>query len=620
MFAIVIDTESASAGRNIRAISDALRGGVKPAATWSDGTVAVAAGVSGILAEDVFDRQPIVESDLIFASQARIDNRDEILHSLGVERAQWPQIADSDVVFRAYRRWGEDCVQQLTGDYAFAAHHRDSGRTVAAVDHVGLVRLHYAEYGGLLVISTQLNALLACRDVPRELNFAALGALIAPKVLKEQTPFAQVRVLLGGHLLHRQAGGQAARRKWWQPDATIRTFYRDPRDYVRQANELFERAVAAELRATGGIAATLSGGLDSTLVAAVAAKQLKAQGRTIAVYTAIPEPGLACETGRKFEANDWPYAAAVAGLHDNMVHASVTPGGRCSLDVLDGLYAQSRTVARNTANCIWVDEIAHRSAQAGARVLLIGGRGNATTSYDCNDVLADLFRRGRWLTALCHVHHRLARADRSRLRTIAADLIPGARALVSRLRRLTGRPERAGAICLTAAFRAQHAQALAVPSADPSSRDVMVRFMTAPVKTWGPDPLPQWSVEFRDPTADRRLIECLLSFPPEAFAIAGRSRGLARAMGEGIVPDIVRLRTTRGAQMPELAAIIAAHAATYRAVLDRAARCEPIRAIIELGEVRAALDRIVAGSAASHEPYMVDRAAAVALFILGETV
>ena len=621
MFVFIVDPRGGVSRPDIQAMADTLRGGDTPVRSWCDehGRAAVAAGATGILPEDVFDRQPIVSDDLIFAAQARIDNRDDILERLGLPRAQWHEIADSEVLYRAYRRWGEDCVQELTGDYAFAAFHRNSGRTVAGVDHIGSVRMFYASVDGKLLLATQLNALLAHSDAPRELNANGLGLLIAPRIEPGTTPFKHVRGLIGGHLLIHE-GGTVQLRKWWQPDPTIRTRYRDPRDYVSHTKQMFDRAVAACLRSTSGVSTTMSGGLDSTLVSTTAALQLKARGQTITAYTSVPEPGLACAEFPNWESDDWPYAAAVAALHDNMEHVAVTPGGRCSLDIIGDVHRTARTPVRNVANYIWCNEIAFRSAQRGARVVLGGSKGNATVSYEGDGALGDFFWQGRWVTALQFARQgadgHWPAAARAIAREVAAQKV---RDLGARLRGAPNDAPRAGEICLTPDFKQKCAQALNFRNSGVMSRAGMLRFMMNPGKFWGGDDLAQWGVENRDPTGDRALIECLMSFPREAFLIDGRRRGLARAMGEGQVPDVVRLRTTRGAQMPELASIIAAHAPAYRKALECAAQLPLYRSIVDVEQVRALLNRICEGKAAAFEAYTLDRAITVGLFIAGET-
>ena len=506
MFAIIVDPHGGASRPDILAMAGALRGGLAPVKTWNDehGRAAAAAGATGILPEDAFDRQPIVDDDLVFAAQARIDNRDEVLEQLGVPRAQRREIADLEVLYRAYRRWGEDCVQELTGDYAFAAFHRDSGRTVAAVDHIGSVRLFYALADGKLLLATQLNALLIHPAAPRELNAIALGLLIAPRLEPGATPFKNVHGLMGAHVLIHEAGSIRLR-KWWLPDPTIRTRYRDPRDYVSHAMEVFDRAVAACLRSTGAISTTMSGGLDSTLVSATAAVQLKARGQTLTAYTAVPEPGLACEKHPGWEADDWPYAAAVAAQHDNMQHIAVTPGGLCSLDIIEAVHRSARTPVRNVANHIWGGEIASRSAQSGARVVLSGGRGNATVSYDGNGALRDLVLQGQWIRALRLAVSGAAGNWPRAVRAVARQVAPTKlHDLVARMLGNSGDAARAGEIYLTREFRQTCADALNFRNPGTLGRAGMVRFMTKPIKFWSAESLLLYNVESAIPLLPAR--------------------------------------------------------------------------------------------------------------------
>ena len=145
--------------------------------------------------------------------------------------------------------------------------------------------------------------------------------------------------------------------------------------------------------------------------------------------------------------------------------------------------------------------------------------------------------------------------------------------------------------------------------------------MMHPGHQWAADTAAQWGLEDRDPTGDRRLIELLLSFPLEAFSIAGWPRGLARAMGLGLVPDMVRYRKTRGAQVPEIARIIAVHSAKYREALEEAIGSAHFRLIFETEQVRALLERVCHGNTGGNTGRIgaitLDRVADVSLFLTG---
>ena len=114
-------------------------------------------------------------------------------------------------------------------------------------------------------------------------------------------------------------------------------------------------------------------------------------------------------------------------------------------------------------------------------------------------------------------------------------------------------------------------------------------------------------VEGRDPFSDRRFIETILSFPMEAFLAGGRSRGLAREMGAGIVPDSIRLRRNRGAQSPESAGIVQRHAERYEAAL-RALEASPSCAeVFDLEAASRTFRKLAAGAGNLAEAYSIER-------------
>ena len=624
MFVLVAAQQGQVGLPEITAMAMSLRGGQRTPELWcdADGRAAAAGTVFGALQQDEFCRQPFVSNDLTFVAQARIDNREEVLSKLAIAREHGRTASDCDVLHLAYRRWRENCVNELSGDYAFAAWHPDTGRVVASIGHSNSVRLYYLVSGGKLLVSSQLGALLAHPTTlsSRELNLPALGQIIAPLIEPGSTPYARIRSLVCGHQLIWDRGTLTLRR-WWQPDTTVRVRYRDSRDYVAHAKEIFDRAVRDCLRSVGGIAATLSGGLDSTLVSATAARELKRHGRTLTAYTSVPEPGLPCTFRPGWESDDSPYARAVVAGHDNMQHVAVTPGGLCPLDILPAIHECSRTPVRNQANHLWMGHISRMAAQSGARVMLTGGMGNATISASGEGAVRGLLGQLRLRAALdlagSYLQHGAGQHNAGAAwRKLVGDLLGPH--VVALIRRLLGRgavvPERPGARFLSPTFRAACGELPHFPRV--GGRRAALRFALFPrAALWAADPIPQWGIEWRDPTADRRLMECLLSFPLEAFVVDGRNRGLARAMGEGLVPDIVRFRRTQGAQVPETAAIIARHAPRYHGALEQLAATADFSALVDIDRLRGSLERLCAGAQDLMLALTVDRAMDVGLFI-----
>lgn len=602
MFAASAGPQHSLSPSAFAAMLGALRGSSGPMAAWQaeDLSAALGGAPTGILPEDEFDRQPWQFGKLSVVAAGRLDDRRALLARLGIRGGE--TMADSEIIARACARWGTEVPQHLYGEWALAMWDAAERRLFAAVDHVGCVRLYFHRQGHVLHLATQLAALMAHPDVRPEIDRRLLGLHVAPRVVLGTTMFREIEHLPGGSSLTWQEGDLSIRR-WWQPDTATRARFRRDSDYVEEAKALFDAAVAARLRTSGGIVAALSGGLDSPLVAATAARRL---ARPLPVYTSVPEPGLALEERRFWDADDWPFAAAVAAMHPNMVHHRVAPDGQAAVDVFPEIHRSSRTPARNATNQVWYLRIARAAQTQGARVILGGDRGNVSLTVD------GAYGPRDWASADYYRFHlrRLGRRLRDPRSWHALAGRPR-HANTPALRR-GGDRLRAGADLLSPEFRAAHREELRpLGNADPHG--AFLKFATMPEKLPSPDLMALFGCEWRDPMRDRRLLEALITYPFSVFRAGGRDRGLARAVAKGRLPDMVRLRTNRGAQAPDAAAWVQAHEARYRAAFA-IVRASPIaNEIIDMVRTEQVLDALCAGDR-TQDCYSLHRALDAGMF------
>jgi asparagine synthase (glutamine-hydrolysing) len=606
MFILIAGRNSAERDGLLETLASKLRGGTGSPRQWRDPErhAAAAASVFGVLPEDVFDAQPIVGEARVFVCQARLDNRDDLMRDLGLSAG-----ADSAVLFSAYARWGERCLQKLSGDFAFVVWHRREGRVVAAVDPLGERRLLWARSGNALIVSAQLPPILAHPDVSQSPDLLALARLFDVGIDRQSTPFASVRALPGGHMLEWR-GGDVRVDRWWSPETNPSVWYRDPNDYIDDARELFSRAVAATLRSRVPISSTLSGGLDSGLVTTTAARQLAANRQSITAYTAVPSPGLTPSERQDWETDDRGYASEVVAATGNIDHRLVSPDGQCTLDVVSQIHDRSLTPTKSATNLLWLGAISSSAARAGSRVLLMGQAGNTALSWRGIGAIYELAMRGRWPTMLVCARLEAADTHRSLARVLASAAKAGLQSVFGK-----NAIEVASIKFVRAERRPAIADRRGMFAERPGSRQQWVAFATTPKHVWWPDPIVQWNVEWRDPTANRWLIERLLKFPAYAFRSGGRDRGLARTLAAGLLPDRVRLRRTQGAQVPEAPSLIAANSSRYYATLELMKTSPACRELFDFDSLKESLDAICGGSLDYYLSLAVDRAFDVGLFL-----
>src|ERR1700679_3759876 len=219
MFVAIAGTDCDAPLAELAAMAAALRGSDRAPRLWREarGLAGFGAAPTGILPEDRFDAQPLSNDSLVFVCEARLDNRAELISRLDIDRWRAVELADSAILALAYERWGEETPQHVYGDFAFVAWQPKSRKLVAATDHIGTIPLFYCQRGERIFLATQLAALMAHPSVPKTLDIAALGLMVAPKLGLGGTMFESIRHLPGGSLLVFH-GAKLRCRRWWIPD------------------------------------------------------------------------------------------------------------------------------------------------------------------------------------------------------------------------------------------------------------------------------------------------------------------------------------------------------------------------------------------------------------------
>jgi asparagine synthase (glutamine-hydrolysing) len=554
---------------------DLLSRGDPARAIWLDDSGAFAAACRAVplLPEDVLDVAPFVDLELIFVCRARLDDRAGLLQRLQIDTTRGAALSDAQILRQCYKKWREETPQQVYGDFAFVAWERWSRRTVAATDHLGNFPLFYCRAGGRILFASQLGALLACPAVRANLDPQALGRMAAGELPQGRTMFEGIHVLPGGQLLiHHDE--MVRTEQWWRPDTTPREVHAHTRDYVEEARALFDSAVASRLRARGGVIATMSGGLDSTLVAVTAARQMSTSGKVLEAFTAIPQ-------------DDVAWATAVADFQPNIRQRMVSPAGMTPLDILPVAHSLAHTPVGNPANLVWRWQMTARAAHNRVRVILCGDRGNQSISYAGDLCDANFIRLRRIAGA--------AQQTWDRVRCIGAG--PRGTNTAAAVDQWIQRPTPLG------------------QDEPPSSeRELFARAMTAPHSAARVDFMSQFGVEWLDPTADRKLLERLLTFPLHIFRVGNRPCGLARELGRGRLPDSVRLRRARGAHFPDQTAWFTQAADDYRKAFQSLRESAICAAFLDLASLEPLLTTLCAGSGSPAQALTVHRALDAGLF------
>jgi asparagine synthase (glutamine-hydrolysing) len=262
-------------------------------AIWSDGSIGLAHTMLRTTHESAGEQQPAcLDGRFWITADARLDSRTELMAE--VERGGRKigrSVPDSTLILHAYAAWGAECAGHLRGDFSFAIWDARSKTLFCARDHFGIKPFYYAQLGEFFLFSNTLNGVRLHPDVSGELNDTAIGdfLLFGLNYDNATTSFRDVQRLPPAHCLTFSSSGLHIKR-YWAPPTDGRIRHAKDGEYIEQFQALLQDAVADRLR-TDRVGILLSGGLDSSSVAAVA-KEVSAkrgQAAEICGYTSIYE-------------------------------------------------------------------------------------------------------------------------------------------------------------------------------------------------------------------------------------------------------------------------------------------------------------------------------------------
>ncbi|HTW23571.1 MAG TPA: asparagine synthase-related protein [Candidatus Baltobacteraceae bacterium] len=497
---------------------------------WADGAVGFGHTLLRTGRASVGERQPAsLEARYWIVADARLDSHAELEAELDSAERRVPSDAgDAELILQAYAAWGEDCVQHLRGDFAFAIWDARRRTLFCARDHFGIKPFYYADLGGTFLFSNTLDCVRLHPEVSDELNDAAIAdfLLFGLNCDVATTTFRDIQRLPAAHFLMVSPAGVRMERYWSAP-TNGRIRYRRDEDYIEHFLLLMGAAVSDRIRADR-VGIWLSGGMDSSTVAALAREIAEANGApelrayTVSVEKLMPdqEASLARQVAEFLRIPIRVTQRESPQLSDRFDHLESIPSEPIENPFFAGLYDDYARIAED------------------CRATLSGEGSDNLQYFQMWPYAQDLLRRGEWRRFLADGSHFL------RVRPFPW------KGLRHRVQRLAGRadeptvprwiaPDFAKRVDLEARWKKY--SALPRPPRHPLKPKAHASLS-----------LPQWSqsfeltdpgashcpVETRYPFLDLRVVNYLLAIPP--FPWAFHKRLLRQAMVNRLPENICR--------------------------------------------------------------------------------
>jgi asparagine synthase (glutamine-hydrolysing) len=460
--------------------------------------------------------QPMVDSDLglTLVFNGCIYNYRDLRNELEATGYHFFSSSDSEVVIKAFHRWGTDCVDHFKGMFAFAIAERETGVVTLARDRLGIKPLYVAEKPGRLRFASTVRALLDAGDVDTELDRHALhhymsfhSVVPAPRTIYRgvrKVPPATVRVI--------RPDGTQSDTVYWRP-----VFERDParvswtaHDWQDALMDALRTAVERRMVADVPVGVLLSGGIDSSIVVALLAEQGQ---HGLATYS-IGFDSVGGESG-----DEYFYSDLIAKAFDTNHH-------RIHVDSSRLLPAVPKTIAAMSEPMVSHDCVAFyllsEEVSKSVKVVQSGqGADEILAGYDWYPPLATV-ARDQTTEAYAKVFFDRDHSDV--LAIFAPEYCIGG-----------GDPSRQF-------VTAHHAAPGAETAVDAALRlDTQVMLVDDPVKRVDNMTM-AWGLEARVPFLDHDFVELAATCPAE-LKLAGDGKGVLKDASRGLLPAEVIDRT-----------------------------------------------------------------------------
>jgi asparagine synthase (glutamine-hydrolysing) len=480
------------------------------AGRWASGRIALAHRRLKVIDPSSTGDQPMVDDalGLTIVFNGCIYNHRELRRELEAAGYAFSSSSDTEVIIKAYDRWGTRCVDRLIGMFAFGLYEHRSGRFVLARDRLGIKPLYLARTGAFLRFASTLPALLAGGGVDTEIDPVAVhhflswhGVVPAP-----MTVLKGVRKLAPATVMVVEPDGQSRSDTYWRADFSRRAEYADwtDREWSDAILAAVRTAVQRRMVADVPVGVLLSGGLDSSLIVGLLAEGAPSGLQTFSVGFD--------DVGER-EGNEFPYSDIVAAEFQTD-HHQIPVATERMLPALDGaIAAMSEPMVSHDAVAFYLlsEEVSKslkvvQSGQGADEVFagyswyppLQEASGSGADIYR-----AEFFDRPHSEFADTLTPPYLLKHDPSRAFLERHFARPGADTGVDRALRL----------------------------------DTEIMLIDDPVKRLDNMTM-AWGLEARTPFLDHELVELAAASPPE-LKLAHDGKGVLKDAARGVIPDAV---------------------------------------------------------------------------------
>lgn len=478
---------------------------------------------------------PYQQNHLTIVVDAMLDYREELAEQLG---EPWnTETSDTEWILRAYQKWGKACVKQLYGPFAFAIYDSSTDELFLARDPLGERSICYGQNDEMFVFASTAKpvaTLLGCTYDEQYLEDYATQPFISKDTRPYASPWEGVTYLGPGQTLIAR-NGYYQLDTYWSYEMISKETLSDKKDFYHEFEKKLAAATEACVAVEGEVGLQLSGGLDSTTVAAFAEPILKKRGQVLYGYTHVP---LRTYEDNGELGNERPLVEDLLKQYSGICQTWVENPLRNSYNTIDEWLHILEMPYGFFINAPWLLEIHQLAQEQNVKVLLNGKHGNSTISHgSLEGYRHELLQQRQW------------RKLKEELTYMTPSILKQGKSLAALLIKPRLNKERLRRYYKKRAKQAFHSKFLKETtyyhgqfSIRSTTERLAYIYQTNSLHERGIIAT-LCSLHFRyitrDPTSDRKLIELCARLPVEVFSSQGVSKKIVRSIMNDQLPSSI---------------------------------------------------------------------------------